>query len=94
VLLIDWQHEGYSRSFDIRLVEQLSFKDVSIIAFGGISSADQMRELFTYPNVAAVSVGNFLSYRENAIQQFKDELASTALRPSSYATEYTIQANA
>ncbi len=90
VLLTDCTHEGYPASFDDALIDQFPFKNIPLIAFGGISSTEQMRKIFAYPCVAAVSVGNFLSYRENAIQQFKDELAIAALRPSTYATEYSL----
>ena len=93
VLLTDWSNEGYPAGFDHALVNQFPFKKVPLIAFGGISSVEQMRRLFACPDVAAVAVGNFLSYRENAIQQFKDELASHALRPSVYATQFSLQAD-
>jgi len=90
VLLIDWQHEGSPIGFDIALIDQFPYKKVPLIVFGGISSAEQMRGLFARSNVAAISVGNFLSYREHAIQQLKDVLASASLRPSTYATEYSL----
>lgn len=93
VLLTDCQHEGKPNSFDNALVDLFPYKKVPLIAFGGISSTDQMQCLLARPNVAAVAVGNFLSYREHAIQQFKEGLASTALRPSIYATEYPLLAN-
>lgn len=90
VLLIDWRHEGCHSGFDSALIDLFPFKKVPLITFGGISTAEQMRGLFFRPNVVAVSVGNFLFYREHAIQQFKDGLASAALRPSTYATEYSL----
>lgn len=93
VLLTDWQHEGNANGFDSALVDQFPYKRVPLIAFGGISSADQMKGLLAKSNVAAVAVGNFLSYREHAIQQFKEGLASAALRPSIYATEYSLLAD-
>lgn len=94
VLLTDWQHEGAPYGFDDTLIDLFAYKKVSLIAFGGISSAEQMKSLLARPNVVAVAVGNFLSYREHAIQQFKAALASTALRPSVYATEYSLLSNA
>jgi len=93
VILIDWKHEGTPNSFDKALIEQFPFKQIPLIVFGGISRVEQMRELFAYSNVAAVSVGNFLSYHENSIQNFKDELGSSILRKAIYATEHTLQAN-
>lgn len=93
VLLTDWRHEGYPSGFDSALIDLFPFKKVPLIAFGGISTAEQMRGLFSRPSVVAVSVGNFLSYREHAIQKFRDSLASAALRPSTYATEYSLLTN-
>lgn len=93
VMLTDWPHEGYPMGFDRGLIDQFPFKNVPLIVFGGISSVEQMRKLFLHPNVAAVSIGNFLSYREHAIQQFKNELASAALRPPTYSSEFSLQAN-
>lgn len=93
VLLTDWRHEGVPYGFDGTLIDLFPYKKVPLIAFGGISSAEQIKDLLDLPNVAAVSVGNFLNYREHAIQQFKTALASAALRSSTYATEYSFLTN-
>lgn len=90
VLLTDWQHEGMPSGFDDSLIDLFPYKNVPLIAFGGISSVEQMQGLFARSGVVAVSIGNFLNYREHAIQQLKEALASTALRPSIYATEYSL----
>jgi len=93
VMVTDWKHEGTPNAFDCDLIDLFPFKEVPLIAFGGISSVEQMRELFARPNITAISVGNFLSYREHAIQIYKEMLASAMLRSSTYATEYSLQAN-
>ena len=93
VMLTDVLHEGYPIGFDSALIDSFPYKNIQLIVFGGISNAEQIRELLENPNVAAISVGNFLNYREHAIQQFKGELASATLRPSTYATEYSVLTN-
>jgi cyclase len=93
VLLTDWRHEGTPHGFDDAMIDLFPYKKLSLIAFGGISSAGQMQALLSRPNVAAVAVGNFLNYREHAIQQLKMSIASATLRPPTYATEYSLQAN-
>ncbi|MBN1548078.1 MAG: hypothetical protein JW902_15610 [Syntrophaceae bacterium] len=93
VLLIDYQHEGVPNGFDCALIDQFPHQNASLIVFGGISGAEQMKDLLARSNVGAVAVGNFLNYREHAVQQFKVSLASAALRPSTYATEYSLQAD-
>ena len=93
VLVIDWKHEGMPAGFDDALVDRFPYPDVALIAFGGISQVEQIKGLLSRPNVAAVAVGNFLSYREHAIQQFRHALSSAALRPSSYVKEYSLRAD-
>ncbi len=91
LLAIDCDHEGQDQGFDARLVDALSDLNdwnMPILAFGGISHVEQMRSLLASSAVAAVGVGNFLSYRELAIQQFKQALASDELRPAMYASDY------
>lgn len=93
VLLTDWIHEGMPDGFDEALIDSFPSKNVPLIVFGGISRADQIRGVLARPNVVAASIGNFLSYREHAIQKFKEMLASAALRPSIYATEYSLRSD-
>lgn len=93
ILLVDWVHEGTPEAFDTALVEQFPYKAVPLIVFGGISNPAQVRGLVAQPNVAAVSIGNFLSYREHAIQQIKSQLASAALRPANFASEHSLMAD-
>jgi cyclase len=94
ILLVDWRHEGKPESFDPSLVEQFPHRSVPLIAFGGISSADQIRALLARSNVAAVAVGNFLSYREHAIQALKAPLAIGAVRPANFAPDHSLLRNA
>jgi cyclase len=87
VMLTDWQHEGIALGFENTLIDLFGNKGVPLIAFGGISSVDQMRDLLLKPCVTAVAIGNFLNFREHAIQQFKEALTSSALRPPIYSAE-------
>ena len=80
VLISDWQHEGRPGGFEQKLVEKFPLLDVPIIAFGGINEHEQMSALLQSTSVAAVAVGNFLSYREHAIQKYKEALTGMPLR--------------
>lgn len=93
VLLIDWMHEGLSGAFDAALIERFPYPSVPLIVFGGISEPNQVRGLVAQPNVAAVAIGNFLSYREHAIQQIKSQVNSAALRPATFAGEHSLIAH-
>jgi cyclase len=93
ILITDWLHEGQANGFDSALVDNFPFKGVPLIAFGGISSAHQITQLLARPEIAAVAVGNFLSYQEHALQQFRESVASAALRPAIFSTEHSLLSN-
>lgn len=88
LLVIDCEHEGHSASFDPCLIDALPCWNMPVLVFGGISEAEQIRSLLARPSVAAVCIGNFLNYRELAIQQLKKSLNSNDLRPALYATDH------
>jgi cyclase len=93
VLITDWQHEGKAEGFDQQLLDHLPLNNVPVIAFGGISSAQQMHELLQLPAVVAVAVGNFLSYKEHSTQAFKENLPGAPLRLATYHSKYSLIAN-
>jgi cyclase len=84
VLISDWTHEGIPGGFEKKLIEEFPLQAAALIAFGGISDPEKMEGLLQLPEVAAVAVGNFLSYREHAIQAYKEVLTGMQLRPACY----------
>lgn len=84
-LLIDWQNEGSPGGFDLRIVDAFPVRDMPVIAFGGAGEPALMRDLMQRPNIAAIAVGNALSWREHAIHTLKEELAGLPVRPPHYA---------
>ncbi len=84
-MLIDWRHEGRPGGFDELLLKDFPLTDVPLITFGGLSEPAQMRALLRTPRVVAVAVGNFLAYREHAVQSVKQQLGGITLRPPVYA---------
>lgn len=93
ILITDWQHDGCKGSFEQKLVREFPLKGVPIIAFGGISEQEQMRELMQSHEVAAVAVGNFLAYQEHAIQKYKEALTGMPLRLASYESTFSLIAD-
>lgn len=89
-LVIDWRHEGQPRGFDASLLDAFPSHDVPLIAFGGLSDASQLRGVLASPRVVAAGVGNFLAYREHAIQHLKQQLDGIPLRPAVHARTLTI----
>lgn len=84
VLISDWKHDGIPKGFDQRLVNEFPLNDAPIIAFGGISACEQMCDLFQLQNVSALAIGNFLAYREHAVQKYKEAIAGMPVRSSTY----------
>jgi imidazole glycerol-phosphate synthase subunit HisF len=81
-LIIDWRHEGDRGAFDMNLIRRFPTVDVPLIAFGGVSETAQLEQLFGVDRVAAIGVGNFLSYREHAVQLLKRGTGSDRIRPA------------
>lgn len=87
VLLVDWRNEGRRRGFDANLVRQFPLAGVPIIAFGGLSEADQLSELFEGDRVVACAVGNFLAYTEHAVQRLRKVISERSIRPAEFVVE-------
>ncbi len=80
-LVVDWRHEGQSGGFDAALLKDFPIRQVPLIAFGGLNDIHQLRDQLLSPRVSAVAMGNFLNYREHAIDHFKRQLGGLPLRP-------------
>lgn len=83
-LVIDWMHEGMPRGFDPNLLTFGQSEKVPLLAFGGISDPQMASELFEDPRLDAVAIGNFLSYGEHVVQDFKTDVKGVAVRPAHY----------
>lgn len=81
-LIIDHAHEGSPGAFDARLVE-LDL-GLPLIAFGGISEPAQIASLLKRDGVVAVGMGNFLNYREHALQAYRAAVDGMPLRAPIY----------
>ena len=87
VLVVDWRHEGTPGGFDVDLVRTFPLQDIPIIAFGGLSEASQLADLFADERIVACGIGNFLSYREHAVQQIKRVMSELPVRPPEFMVE-------
>lgn len=87
VMLTDWKHEGIGNGFNSNIPEVFPIRKKPLILFGGLSEPQQLRNAISQPNVVAVSVGNFLSYKEHAIQKIKQQLVGVPVRAARYAHE-------
>lgn len=87
ILAVDWRHEGQFHGFDERILDGLDkvAHGVQQLAYGGLSEAAQIRSVLRRPNVMAACVGNFLNYREHAVQHFKIAVGLDSVRPPTFA---------
>lgn len=82
-LVIDWKNEGSPQTFDPALLDRLP-GEFPVIAFGGISESSQIDHLLRRQRIVACGVGNFLTYREHAVQTLKSGASAMPLRNASY----------
>jgi len=87
VMLTDWVHEGLQSGFDEQIPNLFPLKGKPLLLFGGISESAQLLRVLALNNVVAVGVGNFLNYKEHAIQQIKRNLDGVPMRAAHYAGE-------
>jgi cyclase len=87
VMLTDWSHEGTPCAFDEAIPKLFPLEDKPLVLFGGFSEAAQIQRVLALNNVVAAGVGNFLNYKEHAIQRIKRHLLGVPLRAAHYASE-------
>ena len=85
VMLVDWQNDGGVNKFNKKIVNSFFDKKTPLILFGGINDHKQINNLFRNTNVSAVSIGNALSYSENAIQKLKKNIEFDLIRPPHFS---------
>jgi cyclase len=87
VMLTDWQHEGVPGGFDASILSLFPADDKPLLAFGGLSDPETIRDVLSLPNVVAVGIGNFLNYREHTVQKVRQDIRSASIRAAHYAEE-------
>lgn len=86
IMLVDWLHEGIAGGFDAGIAKKFPARDKNIILFGGISEPSQIQYLLSIPNIAAIGIGNFLSYKEHAFQLIRCQMQDASFRETQYAS--------
>ena len=87
VMLTDWVHEGTPGAFDEAIPKLFPLQEKPLLLFGGISESTQLQRVLALNNVVAAGVGNFLNYKEHAIQQIKRNLIGVSIRAAHYASQ-------
>jgi cyclase len=88
VMLTDWSHEGIAGGFDPRIPALFPLAEKPLLLFGGLSETEHFRVVLSQPNVVAAGVGNFLSYKEHALQKLKQKMIGFPIRAAQYAEEW------
>jgi cyclase len=84
VMLTDWVHEGSPAAFDESIPDLFPRRNIPLILFGGLSEPFQIQRVLQRDNVVAAAMGNFLSYREHAVQHFKRNISGVAMRSAEF----------
>ncbi len=84
VMLTDCRNEGVELGFDSIIPRLFPLKEKPLIVFGGLSNALQIQDVLSLPNVVGAGVGNFLNYKEHAIQSIKENIIGVPIRAPNY----------
>lgn len=84
LIVIDKENEGNQNQFDFSLLPFVKEFNIPLILFGGLSEPAQLEKAFSYSQVSAAALGNFLNYKEHAVQKYKKQLSSAPIRPPFY----------
>ncbi len=82
LLLVDYLNEGLDKAFNFKILKSSKVENINIpiLIFGGISTPRIAKKILKQGNVAGVSIGNFLSYKENSIEYFKNKINLSSIR--------------
>ena len=80
-LLLSIKAEGRQKGMDITLLSALTDLGLPMLAFGGLSNSNHVRQALKHEGVAAAVIGNSLNYQEQSIQTLKLQLTDRPLRP-------------
>lgn len=84
VIVVDWSSEGMLTPFNVELLDCFPSVGSQLIAFGGICSPEIAAETLSHTKCVGVAIGNFLSYREHAIQNYKNSIQNHQVRKPQY----------
>lgn len=87
VMLTDWSHEGMAGGYDYQIPLCFPLTDKPLLLFGGLTETTQFQRLLSLTNVVGAGVGNFLCYKEHAIQQIKQNVVGVPMRAAHYAED-------
>jgi len=90
LIVIDKENEGSPNQFDFDLLPFVKDFNIPLILFGGISEPAQLEKAFSNSQVSAAALGNFLNYKEHAVQKYKEQLSSAPIRPPFYHSRSVI----
>jgi cyclase len=80
VMAIDFNNEGYSQKFDKNIYLNFPKINKPLILFGGISNLNQFEYYFSRDNISAIGLGNFLNYKEQAVDNYKKMITGGKVR--------------
>lgn len=82
LLLIDFKNEGRIQGSNLKALDLFptDSSKMPLLYFGGINTHAKAKKVLNKKNVAGVVIGNYLSYKENSIGEFKQSLNGSNIR--------------
>jgi cyclase len=84
VIVTDWRAEGTETPFSLNLLEHFPTDRPQLIAFGGLCNPGIAARALAHPHCVAVAIGNYLNYREHAVQSYKTAMKNHGVRPPQF----------
>jgi cyclase len=84
IFITDVLSDGNFNSFDENIIKIINTKNIPIIAFGGISESSQIKRILINSKISAIGIGNFLSYKEHALQKLIEKIKINSIRKPKY----------
>ncbi|APE46390.1 hypothetical protein BO996_00215 [Delftia sp. HK171] len=85
VMLTDRRQDGGTTELEPSQLAKLPWTGAPLILFGGFTDPQRSRRFLEHEAVAAIAVGNTLSYHEHAYQHYKQVMNSGSLRQPVFA---------
>jgi imidazole glycerol-phosphate synthase subunit HisF len=85
IIIVDWKNEGSFGKFNIKLIMPFQNQiNISLIPFGGVNDIKKIETLYSLSFISAIAIGNSLNYKEHSIQNIKNKVGLSFLRPPFY----------
>ena len=89
-LIIDYINDGSFGEFNVDILRTVPIQNTPLIAFGGMTLPEKIREILDMKSLIGFAIGNSLSYGEHAVQGLREKIDHAYMRDSQYHNQYAM----